>query len=153
MPMPLCLGFLSTERWWCPSALRQGQDPTNCQEHVPLGEAGVDRPVTRVTKPEDILTFRLEDNLSELNQQLNQLQCFLLLFSIDCVLSRLSDHLSYLKMITRILRQTSWGIPSETLTFLLPRLVFCFSPKCKSFLGPAPAAPNRLLNFYSSLGF
>lgn len=101
--MPLCLGFLSTERWWCPSALRQGQDPTSCQEHVPLGEAGVDRPVTRVTKPEDVLTFRLEDNLSELNQQLNQLQCFLLLFSIDCVLSRLSDRLSYLKMITRTL--------------------------------------------------
>lgn len=72
----------------------------------------MDRPVTRVTKPEDVLTFRLEDNLSELNQQLNQLQCFLLLFSIDCVLSRLSDRLSYLKMITRTLWQTSWGIPS-----------------------------------------
>lgn len=34
-----CSGAFS-ERWWCPPAFGQGQDPTSCQKHVPLGELG-----------------------------------------------------------------------------------------------------------------
>lgn len=75
------------------------------------------------------------------------------IFNWLCSFTFVRSCLSYLKMITRILWQTSWGIPSETLIFLLPCLVFCFSPKSKSFLGPVPAAWNHPLNFYSLLGF
>lgn len=139
MPKPLSLGFLSPERWWCPPAFCQGQDPASCQEHVPLGEAGLDGLLTGVTKAEDNLTPRSEHQHLYQNQNSSYtiyVSYFYFLLTAFIHFCRIS---SFLFKIDKHNSLANVFCPSETPQSQL--LSSCF------FL-PSPKFPRT--NFYSS---